>query len=143
MGYGDILKTLNGGITWTLDSSGTWNTLNSVFFTDSTTGYIVGLAGTILKTGNGGIDYVEEHKTISDRFTLWPNPAKDKCKVQCAKCNINNIEIFNLTGEKVYGTDVSSGTGNAVELDFDLPTGIYFVKIKTGNGVEVKKLVIE
>jgi hypothetical protein len=39
---GDILKTINGGLTWTNDSSGTWNGLASVFFTDSTTGYVVG-----------------------------------------------------------------------------------------------------
>jgi hypothetical protein len=48
-----------------------------------------------------------------------------------------------LTGEKVYKADFSSGTGNAVDLDFDLPAGIYFVKIQSGNDVEVKKFVIE
>ena len=91
MGYGDILKTLNGGITWTLDSSGTWNTLNSVFFTDSTTGYIVGLAGTILKTGNGGTDYVEEHKTISDRL-----PSGQTRQKTSAKCNVQNAILITL-----------------------------------------------
>jgi hypothetical protein len=30
------------------------NQLESVFFTDPTTGYVVGQTGTILKTGNGG-----------------------------------------------------------------------------------------
>ena len=74
---------------------------------------------------------------------IYPNPAKDKCKVQCAMCNIKSIEIFNLTGEKVYGADFSSGTGNAVEVDFDLRAGIYFVKITEEKEISVQKLIVE
>jgi hypothetical protein len=147
---GDILKTINGGLTWTNDSSGTWNNLASVFFTDSTTGYAVGGGGTILKIGNGGTDVIEEHKLTNAIFTISPNPAKDKCKVQCAclrqvnyVCDIRSIEIFNLTGENVYGAEFSAGTGNAVDLDFDLPPGIYFVKIRHEQGMSVQKLVID
>jgi hypothetical protein len=140
---GDILKTINGGLTWTNDSSGTWNNLASVFFTDSTTGYAVGGGGTILKIGNGGTDFIEEHKPTNAKFTISPNPAKDKCKVQSAMCNIKSIEIFNLDGKKVYGSEFSAGTGSAVDLDFDLPPGIYFMKIRHEKGISVQKLIVE
>jgi hypothetical protein len=63
--------------------------------------------------------------------------------VHCAKCNIKNIQIFNLTGEKVYGADISSGTGDSVEVSFDLPAGVYFVKVTDENGMSVQKLVVE
>jgi hypothetical protein len=70
--------------------------------------------------------------------------------VQCAclrqvnyVCDIRSIEIFNLTGENVYGAEFSAGTGNAVDLDFDLPAGIYFVKIRHEQGMSVQKLVID
>ena len=51
---GTILKTIDGGTTWTTLSSGTTNDLNSVYFTDANTGYAVGDTGTILKTIDGG-----------------------------------------------------------------------------------------
>ena len=52
--FGTILKTTNGGTTWTSISSGTGNTLYSVKFPDATTGYIAGDNGTIMKTADGG-----------------------------------------------------------------------------------------
>ncbi len=55
---GTILKTTDGGITWTAQSSGTYDYLISVFFTDTNTGYAVGDGGTILKTTNGGTDWI-------------------------------------------------------------------------------------
>jgi len=36
--FGAILKTTDGGTSWTLQSSGTTNDLESVYFTDSNTG---------------------------------------------------------------------------------------------------------
>lgn len=49
---GTIIKTMNGGITWSSLLSGTPNRLLSVWFTDSNTGFVVGDSGVILKTLN-------------------------------------------------------------------------------------------
>ena len=57
-GHGTILKTLNGGEDWEIQTSGTLEYLNSVFFVDENTGYAVGVNGTILKTTNGGEEWV-------------------------------------------------------------------------------------
>ncbi len=140
---GDIFYTTDAGSTWTADSSGTENTLYSVFFTDTVTGYAVGNMANILKTGYGGWTSVNEKQPNIARFSISPNPAKDKCEVQCAKCDIKSIEIFNLTGAKVYGAEFSTGRGDAVEVDIDFPAGIYFVKITHEKGLSVQKLVIE
>jgi hypothetical protein len=51
---GDILKTTDGGISWNSQTSGTGTLLNSVYFLDEDTGWVVGSGGTILKTINGG-----------------------------------------------------------------------------------------
>jgi photosystem II stability/assembly factor-like uncharacterized protein len=53
VGNGTIIKTTNGGVNWTLQTSGTTTNLTSVYFTDSKTGYVVGW-GIILKTVDGG-----------------------------------------------------------------------------------------
>jgi len=53
---GTILKTINGGITWEMQSSGTSGTLNAIWFNDAENITVVG-AG-IHRTTNGGINWV-------------------------------------------------------------------------------------
>lgn len=43
---------------WVLQTSGTTNALRSVYFIDDNTGWTVGSNGTILKTSNGGTNWV-------------------------------------------------------------------------------------
>lgn len=52
-----ILKTADGGETWSVqrDNLGHW--LNNIFFTDANNGYAVGKRGTILKTTDGGASW--------------------------------------------------------------------------------------
>src|SRR5258705_3755517 len=52
--YGTIVRTTDGGNNWTIQSSGTTQTLWAVSFTDSSHGTAVGEVGTILKTTDGG-----------------------------------------------------------------------------------------
>ena len=59
-GGGTILRTTNGGATWTAQSSGTIQDLQSVFFMDANTGTAVGSAGTILRTTNGGENWIPQ-----------------------------------------------------------------------------------
>lgn len=51
---GTILKTIDGGQIWIVQSSGTTEHINSIYFTDTLTGYAVGENKTALKTANGG-----------------------------------------------------------------------------------------
>lgn len=46
-------------VNWTAQNSGTDNTLYRVQFIDSQVGYCVGAFGTVLKTANGGTDWVD------------------------------------------------------------------------------------
>jgi len=49
-----LLKTSDGGSTWTTQTSGTNTWLRSIYFRDSNTGWTVGNNGTILMTEDGG-----------------------------------------------------------------------------------------
>src|SRR6516164_5572664 len=53
-GGGIILRTEDGGVTWSLRASGTTRTLRAISFGDANTGFAVGAAGTILRTDDGG-----------------------------------------------------------------------------------------
>ena len=57
---GTILRTTNGGTTWTSQSSGTTNFLYSVSFIDANTGVAVGHDGTILRTTDGGANWLSQ-----------------------------------------------------------------------------------
>jgi photosystem II stability/assembly factor-like uncharacterized protein len=46
---GTILKTTDGGQTWTRQTSGTTLSFSSMYFTDACTGYAVGDSGTYWK----------------------------------------------------------------------------------------------
>jgi len=52
--YGTIVRTTDGGITWTVQASGTMETLREVSFTDANHGTAVGDNGIILNTIDGG-----------------------------------------------------------------------------------------
>jgi photosystem II stability/assembly factor-like uncharacterized protein len=60
VGFGTILRTVDGGATWTLQSSGTTNWLFGVSFVDANTGTAVGDFGTILRTMNGGATWTTQ-----------------------------------------------------------------------------------
>jgi photosystem II stability/assembly factor-like uncharacterized protein len=54
-GHGIILKTLNGGATWSVILTGVG--FASIYFTDANTGYGVGNSGSIFKTLDGGMNW--------------------------------------------------------------------------------------
>lgn len=66
VGMGLILKTTDGGTNWQQETIGTFY-LNSVFFTASNCGHIVGTNGTIMKTVNGGESWSFYNSGINDK----------------------------------------------------------------------------
>jgi photosystem II stability/assembly factor-like uncharacterized protein len=63
-----ILRTTNGGTTWTEQTNGTLRWLNGVSFTDANIGTAVGWDGTILRTTNGGTTWTEQTSGTTERL---------------------------------------------------------------------------
>src|ERR1035437_2800366 len=55
---GTIIRTIDGGTTWSTIPSGTRKRLTSICFIDENTGFISGYGGTILKSVDGGLSWV-------------------------------------------------------------------------------------
>jgi photosystem II stability/assembly factor-like uncharacterized protein len=69
---GVILKTTNGGSSWSTQTSGTTQNLRAIYFIDSAIGYAVGHNGTILGTSNGGTSWsVQPSGTTQNLSGLW------------------------------------------------------------------------
>ena len=65
---GSIVKTTNGGTTWTILDAGTSNSLDDVFFVNSECGWAVGELGTIVATTDGGESWVLQNSRIRDQL---------------------------------------------------------------------------
>jgi photosystem II stability/assembly factor-like uncharacterized protein len=139
---GVILKTTNGGIDWSSPLFMTSNTLHSVYFIDTETGYIVGDSGTILKTTNGGLVGVNESVSVSKFPKLYPNPAKDKIMIESSVLTEDTyLSIINVNSQEIMEILI---TDHKTQIDVsNLPPGVYFVKLKNRNTIEVRKIIKE
>src|SRR6202158_5186489 len=63
---GTILRTGDGGETWTLQPSGTRNWLRGIAFADANIGVAVGDVGTILRTIDGGATWASQPSGTSN-----------------------------------------------------------------------------
>jgi photosystem II stability/assembly factor-like uncharacterized protein len=57
---GIVLKTTNGGNTWSIQTDSLPDQLNSVYFISPTTGWVAGEAHQILKTTDGGANWIPQ-----------------------------------------------------------------------------------
>ncbi len=82
------------------------------------------------------VEGVGEQATVG--FDLYPNPVSDKLTVEATEA-IDHIEIFNITGSKVYS---QKSCGSMVEIHTaNLPTGTYVIRMTTQNATEVRLFV--
>lgn len=65
---GTILRTTDGGLTWSSQTSGTTQPLFAVFCIDGDVACAVGDSGTILRTTNGGGTWVSQTSNATGRF---------------------------------------------------------------------------
>lgn len=56
-GYGTVMKTSNGGLTWTVLNTGTTDELTGIKFTDTLNGWTISKTGKIFHTNNGGASW--------------------------------------------------------------------------------------
>ena len=89
----------------------------------------------------GGI--VETHCNAS--LLVYPNPTSGEFKVSGFGFNVTGIAVFDLMGKSVATVEtrlIASLQESPLCLDISpLPSGMYFVRITTENGVVTKKVV--
>jgi photosystem II stability/assembly factor-like uncharacterized protein len=149
---GQILKTVDGGANWTLQASGTGNTLSGVSFTDLHNGTAVGYDGTILRTTNGGVTFIGEEINTpkSKEFMLaqnYPNPFNPSTTIKFSlpKAIHITLSIYNSMGQevsKLISKDMSAGVHTAEWNASGFASGVYYYRIVAGNFTETKKLLL-
>ncbi len=74
----------------------------------------------------------------SVKFSISPNPVIDVLNI-IGKNQIDSIVILNSVGQSMIETTV--GQNDALINLGQLPAGIYFAKVKSGNSVETRKIL--
>ena len=83
------------------------------------------------------ISGVEEVVTTREN-AIYPNPTQGSFTLELAE--ESNVGIFNMLGQQVMQLENVSGS-QQVSLE-GAPKGMYFVRIQSGNGIEVVKVIV-
>ena len=92
---------------------------------------------------NGFYEFIEaEPSAVSEVenviSAVYPNPTKGMVKIEAE--NIKNISIFNSLGQIIFE---NAANGDAFEYDFSgNEAGVYFIKVETIKGVDIKKVTV-
>jgi photosystem II stability/assembly factor-like uncharacterized protein len=144
---GAIIKTTDGGMTWIA----TWNPetrthLNSVCFTKTGKGFIVGGEGIILK--NTSISGMESNQIKNDdlRITNYPNPVSQSTTFSYTlkESGQVTIEIYDSFGKLVaetFNANQKKGEQKVTWNTENLASGLYFYRIQAGNEVVGGKII--
>ncbi len=149
-----IFFSSDGGTSWSVqyEDSTSVNELNSIYIVDENIGWATGNNGMILKTTNGGVTFVEEEEfdEIATNYTLsqnYPNPFNPSTTIKYSVPQSSNvsIKVFDILGseiETLVNEEKAIGTYEISWYAEQLPSGIYFYRIRAGSFVETKKMVL-
>ncbi len=144
---GGVYLSSDNGMSWIAWNDSLTNTkISSLAFSGN---YIfAGTAGGVYVhqlVPTGVINYLNKNNSI----TIYPNPATNNITIECPSQSI--IEVANIQGKKI-NTFVTCSNKTKVDhigwssctVDVSaLQSGMYLVKVKTAEGVEVGKFVKE
>lgn len=75
-------------------------------------------------------------------FSVYPNPSIDgEFTIYNSENATYDLKIYNVMGEKIYSDQVINNTSHTIHTD--LPKGVYFLNISSGNGKFYTKLVMQ
>jgi len=150
--FGKILKTIDGGASWTEQSSSPDYFIEDIDFVDPNTGWAVGWNGMILHTVNGGVTSIKNiaADNMPARPVLYqnyPNPFNPSTTItyQLPKREYIELLLYNALGQKIETLISGIQNPGLHKEDISLPqlsSGIYFYRLKTNNFTETRKCVV-
>lgn len=141
--------TTDGGTNWTKVS--TPGDVNALYFATPSTGYIVGSAGLIARTNNGGgLTAIKNYlsSTVLQKFSLsqnYPNPFNPTTNIefQIPQNGFVTLKVYDALGREAATLVNEQMNGGSYKTTFDgngLASGIYFYRLVAGNYSEFKKM---
>jgi hypothetical protein len=124
-------------------------TLSVTFTPDATKIYSVkvtfsslGATPKSISLKGSGTSVAIDEQEATDGVTIYPNPTTGELIINNEQLTINNVEIYDVMGRMVKTRFIASLQDDTTTFDIScLPSGIYFLRIQTENGVVTKKVV--
>ena len=82
----------------------------------------------------------ENNKTS---FNVYPNPAKNQILIDSPEFAFDKIEILDLTGKKVFEKNYEKQSYQTLQLNINLNSGLYILKLYQQDKYSSAKLLIE
>ncbi|MES2588420.1 MAG: zinc-dependent metalloprotease [Bacteroidota bacterium] len=77
-----------------------------------------------------------------DKFNIFPNPSKNIITIQLPNNIVSgNLQIFNLTGERIFDTDIINSTTEINISQFS--KGIYTIRFSDNEMIILNKLIVD
>ncbi|HLG33943.1 MAG TPA: T9SS type A sorting domain-containing protein [Bacteroidia bacterium] len=134
------------GISWSAIDGGTSGHVSAfgIYYSELFVGGGIAYAGPTLVNGITKLNNLPTSSDIkfsSSMVTIYPNPATTEITVQSSKLKVQSVEVYDMLGQRIYNSSLISHNSS---LSIDVSqwhTGIYFVKLLTGEKMVVKKVV--
>ena len=86
---------------------------------------------------------VTEITDVSAAYTASPNPSSDKITLHCSStAKMDKIELMDTQGKLIQVQTSGNSTEKVIDISM-LNSGIYFIRITSGEEVVYKKVVKE
>ncbi len=100
-----------------------------------------------LSNGSGpGVTGLNENSLLGNSLLIIPNPGNGNFQLNMTLANSQEIEVnvFDNLGRNVYAKNENASAGNfSATMNLSaLSSGVYFVQVKTANGIATKRLII-
>jgi hypothetical protein len=157
---GWIINSVDTGKTWQTISNNISVDLYEVSFPMQDLGWVVGNSGAILYTTNGGVSFIDEENLyeIKTKFSLiqnYPNPFNPVTKIKYSVSSVTlqqaqsdilvTLKVYDILGREVATLISEEKPAGEYEVEFNavnLPSGIYFYQLKSGEYIETRKMVL-
>ncbi len=85
------------------------------------------------------------NESVKNNFSVYPNPNKGNFTIQFdAEIDNCTIQIIDIFGRTVYNQDFNSVSNLQQDITLNsISKGLFFVKIKSGSGISVEKIIVE
>lgn len=147
--YGLILRTTDGGQSWSSQESSTDYSLYSVCFASPNKLFISGKGSVILSGENSPSLAIHERTDVPEHHvTCYPNPMYDhlSISVEFYKPSALTINVFTAQGVPIHSISypvMTKGKHSISLNNLSLPAGLYYFVVVSNEICETKKIVVE
>lgn len=133
---GNIYKTINGGVNWTVDYTGN-QPLSAIFMLNKSLGYAVGANGMIVKFT--GTTSTQKPSQVLPLY-FYPNPTSNEIRLEGIETNDAILTIFSPSGQILQQKQLN---GEQIVSLHDLANGWYLLQVRSRKALYNGKIIIQ